>query len=75
MPLTADTLVKATARDRRKMEMLALGVQAYAELLNAILKGGSIDDIADPQLRKLALNRISIKQSDRKRTKERRPDA
>ncbi|MCH8066941.1 MAG: hypothetical protein IIC90_14145, partial [Chloroflexi bacterium] len=63
MPKTAGLLAKATARDRRKMEMLAYGLQSYAEMLLLIAAGGSIDDLAEPQLRKRALYAIPIKQS------------
>ena len=63
MPLTADVLAKMTGRDRRKMEMLAHGLQSYAEMLLLIARGGSIDDLAVPQLRKRALYAIPIKQS------------
>ncbi len=63
MPKTAGLLAKATARDRRKMEMLAYGLQSYAEILLLIAAGGSIDDLAEPQLRKRALYAIPIKQS------------
>ncbi len=63
MPLTADVLAKTTARDRRRMEMLAYGLQSYAEMLLLIARGGSIDDLAVPQLRKRALYAIPIKQS------------
>ena len=63
MPLTADVLVKMTGRDRRKMEMLAHGLQSYAELLLLIARGGSIDDLQVPQLRQRALYAIPIKQS------------
>ena len=63
MPVTADVLAKMTGRDRRKMEMLAHGLQSYAELLLLIACGGSIDDLRDPQLRKRALYAIPIKQS------------
>ena len=63
MPKTANTLVQITGRDRRKMEMLAHGLQSYAEILLLVARGGSIDDLADPQLRQLALYAIPIKQS------------
>ncbi|MCH8970130.1 MAG: hypothetical protein IIA66_13560 [Planctomycetes bacterium] len=63
MPQTADLLVKMTGRDRRKMEMLAHGLQSYAEMLLLIARGGSIDDLQVPQLRKRALYAIPIKQS------------
>ena len=63
MPLTAHVLVQVTGRDRRKMEKLAYGLQSYAEMLLLIARGGSIDDLAQPQLRKLALYAIPIKQS------------
>ncbi len=79
MPLTADVLVKMTGRHRRKpalsgaegMEMLAYGLQSgacprakrRAEMLLLIARGGSIDDLQDPQLRKRALYAIPIKQS------------
>ncbi len=63
MPKTANTLVQITGRDRRKMEMLAHGLQSYAEILLLVARGGSIDDLADPQLRKLVLYAIPIKQS------------
>ncbi len=63
MPETAGLLAKTTARDRRKMEMLAYGLQSYAEILLLIAGGGSIDDLAQPQLRKRALFAIPIKQS------------
>ncbi len=43
--------------------MLAYGLQSYAELLLLIAAGGSIDDLAEPQLRKRALFAIPIKQS------------
>ena len=63
MPLTAGALVQMTGRDRRKMEILAYGLQSYAEMLLLIARGGSINDLAEPQLRKLALYAIPIKQS------------
>lgn len=63
MPLTADVLAKTTARDKRKMEMLAYGLQSYAEMLLLIASGRSIDGLADPQLRDRALYAIPIKQS------------
>ena len=63
MPLTADVLAKMTGRDRRKMEMLAHGLQSYAEILLLIARGGSIDDLQVPQLRQRALYAIPIKQS------------
>ena len=75
MPLTADVLVKMTGRDRRKMEMLAYGLQSYAEMLLLIARGGSIDDLADPQLRKRALYAIPIKQSAIAPGREERSDA
>ena len=63
MPRTADLLVKMTARDRASMEMLAYGLQSYAEMLLLIARGGSINDLDEPQLRKRALYAIPIKQS------------
>ncbi|MDP3766961.1 MAG: hypothetical protein Q8S13_03010 [Dehalococcoidia bacterium] len=63
MPQTADVLAKTTGRDRRRMEMLAYGLQSYAEMLLLIAGGGSIDDLENPQLRKRALYAIPIKQS------------
>ena len=63
MPRTADLLVKMTARDRTRMEMLAYGLQSYAEVLLLIARGGSINDLDEPQLRKRALYAIPIKQS------------
>ena len=54
MPKTANTLLQMTGRDRRKMEMLAHGLQSYAEILLLVARGGSIDDLANPQLHKIA---------------------
>ena len=64
-------LVKMTARDRASMEMLAYGLQSgacprakrRAEMLLLIARGGSINDLDEPQLRKRALYAIPIKQS------------
>lgn len=83
MPITADMLVQITGRDRRKpvlsategMEMLALGLQAYAEMLLLIARGGSIDDLNNPQLRRTALNAISFKQSTMKKDPRKGSDA
>ena len=63
MPATASLLVQMTGRDRRKMEMLAHGLQSYAEMLLLTARGGSIDDLREPRLRKRALYAIPIKQS------------
>ena len=75
MPKTAGLLAKATGRDRRKMEMLAYGLQSYAEMLLLIAGGGSIDDLAEPRLRKRALLAIPIKQSAIRRGEEKGTDA
>ena len=63
MPQTAELLAKMTGRERRKMEMLAYGLQSYAEMLLLLAGGDSIDDLAVSQLRKRALFAIPIKQS------------
>jgi hypothetical protein len=63
LPLTTDLLAKMTGGDRRRMELLAYGLQSYAEMLLLIARGGSIDDLEDPRLRKRALFTIPIKQS------------
>jgi hypothetical protein len=65
MPLTTDLLAQMTGRERRKLQMLAYGLQSYAELLRLIASGQSIDDLADPQLRRRVLYAIPIKQSAR----------
>ncbi|MGB2695969.1 MAG: hypothetical protein WBD55_12405 [Dehalococcoidia bacterium] len=75
MPMTADALVQMTGRDRRRMEMLAYGLQSYAELLLLIASGKSIDDLAQPQLRKRALYAIPIKQSAISAKGDKQPDA
>jgi len=75
LPLTADVLAKTTGRDRRKLEMLAYGLQSYAEILLLVARGGSIDDLAVPQLRKRALFAIPIKQSAIAPAREEKPDA
>ena len=72
MPKTANSLLQMTGRDRRKMEMLAHGLQSYAEILLLVARGGSIDDLADPQLRQLALFAIPIKQSAIRKHREKR---
>ena len=51
MPKTAGLLARTTARDRRKMELLAYGLQSYAEILLFIARGGSIGDLSEPRLR------------------------
>lgn len=63
VPLTTETLAQLTGGDRRKLEHLGLALQYYGEVLLLISRGGSINDLEDPQLRKRALFSIPIKQS------------
>ncbi|MCH8066409.1 MAG: hypothetical protein IIC90_11400 [Chloroflexi bacterium] len=86
MPETAGLLAKTTAREfnesvsapasktrPRTTVLLAYGLQSYAELLLLIAGGGSIDDLAQPQLRKRTLFAIPIKQSAIERERVYRP--
>ncbi len=63
IPKTTDLLVQTTGRDRRKMEMLAYGLQHYAEVLLLLSRGGSIDDLDEIRIRQRVLSQIPIKQS------------
>ncbi len=63
IPQTADLLVQATGHDRRKMELLAYGLQYYAEILLLISAGGSIKDLDESRIRSHVLHAIPIKQS------------
>lgn len=75
MPATADLLAQMTGRDRRKMEMLAHGLQSYAEMLLLMARGDSIEGLSEPRLRKRALYAIPIKQSAIAKGPEERSDA
>ena len=61
IPRTAGLLVQLTGRDRRKMELLAYGLQYYAEILFLIARGGSIEDLDNIRVRNRVISAIPVR--------------
>ena len=61
LPRTTDVLVQLTGRDRRKMELLAYGLQFYAEILFLIARGGSIEDLDNIRVRNRVISAIPVR--------------
>ena len=61
LPLTTDVLVQLTGRERRKMELLAYGLQYYAEILFLIARGGSIEDLDNIRVRNRVISAIPVR--------------
>ncbi len=61
LPRTTDILTQLTGRDRRKMELLAYGLQFYAEVVLHMARGGDLKDLDNIRVRNRVIAAVPMK--------------